>query len=176
MSTVENPRRPAPSGRARIIAGAIAAAAVATPFIVDLEENRLASYRDIVGVWTVCAGVTGPEAGPGKSYTDEQCADLNKRKVVHYLTGIANCVDRELPAEQWVALGSWTYNIGIGAACKSTLVRLLNAGEPAEVWCRQLLRWDYAGGRKVRGLTRRRIKELDWCLRGATTAGHPASQ
>ena len=51
-----------------------------------------------------------------------------------------------------------------GAACGSTLVRQINAGEPPEVWCRQLLRWDKAGGRTVRGLTLRRQAEYRVCI------------
>jgi lysozyme len=43
-------------------------------------------------------------------------------------------------------------------------VRQINAGEPPEVWCRQLLRWDKAGGRTVRGLTLRRQAEYRVCL------------
>ena len=46
----------------------------------------------------------------------------------------------------------------------STLVRQINAGEPPEVWCRQLLRWDKAGGRTVRGLTLRRQAEYRVCI------------
>jgi len=45
-------------------------------------------------------------------------------------------------------------------------VRQINAGAAPEVWCRQLLRWDYANGRKVRGLTRRRQAEYQMCIGG----------
>ena len=65
---------------------------------------------------------------------------------------------------QGVALLSIGFNIGGRALCRSTLVRLLNAGQPAAIWCKQILRWDKAGGRKIRGLTRRREAEYKVCL------------
>jgi lysozyme len=77
-----------------------------------------------------------------------------------HLRGVAKCIHQPLKQNEWVAIGSWTYNVGVGAACNSTLVRKINAGVP---WCAELLKWDRAGGRKVRGLTRRRQAEFEVC-------------
>lgn len=162
MNASEKPK--GGGAKALILASAMAAIGAVTVFTIDREGNELDSYRDIVGIWTVCGGVTGRDAGPGKSYTAAQCDEMNKRKVAEYLTGVAGCVNRPLTEGQWVALGSWAYNVGVPAACSSTLMRQLNAGQPAAVWCAQLLRWDYAGGKKVRGLTNRRKAEHKECV------------
>jgi lysozyme len=77
---------------------------------------------------------------------------------------VRRCVRVPLTDGQAVALRSLAFNIGGTALCRSTLARLANAGEPAFVWCRQLLRFVYAGGRKWRGLEIRRQKEYELCL------------
>lgn len=62
-----------------------------------------------------------------------------------------------------MALVSWSYNVGTGAACGSTLAKKANAGD----WqgaCNQLRRWDKAGGKPVKGLTNRRAAETKLCL------------
>jgi hypothetical protein len=45
----------------------------------------------------------------------------------------------------------------------STLIRLLNQGRHEEA-CRQLTRWNKAGGRELRGLTIRRANTMPYCL------------
>ncbi|RIQ11209.1 lysozyme, partial [Bordetella avium] len=62
-----------------------------------------------------------------------------------------------------VALASFVYNVGPGAYGGSTLTRKLRAGDLAGA-CRELPRWVYAGGNKLRGLERRRDAEMRICL------------
>ena len=59
---------------------------------------------------------------------------------------------------QFDALVSFTYNLGGGALQRSTLRRKINREEHAEV-PEQLMRWVWAGGRKLKGLVRRREAE-----------------
>jgi len=59
---------------------------------------------------------------------------------------------------QFDALVSFTYNLGSGALQRSTLRRVINRQHHNEV-PNQLMRWVWAGGRKLRGLTRRRTAE-----------------
>jgi GH24 family phage-related lysozyme (muramidase) len=79
--------------------------------------------------------------------------------------GLSQCVNIDLPENVQAALVSWTYNVGVNAACGSTLVRLLNQGDIVGA-CNQLPRWNIAGGKVVRGLTNRRMAEMDVCLNG----------
>lgn len=147
-------------GKGLVAAGALAAAGVAALFIAPWEGRELAPYQDIVDVWTVCYGST---TAPMREYTDAECQAILKGDVATHLSGVAKCIARPLDENEWVAVGSWTFNVGVRAACGSTLVRQINAGQPAEVWCRQLLRWNRAGGREVRGLTNRRQAEFKVC-------------
>nr|WP_238346264.1 lysozyme [Luteimonas saliphila] len=130
--------------------------------IAPWEGLRTDPYQDIVGVWTVCYGETNVEM---RRYTPAECEAMLGESVGRYVEGVAKCINRPLTVNQWAAIGSWTYNVGAKAACNSTLVRQINAGQPASTWCRQLLRWNRAGGREVRGLTNRRKAEFEVCLR-----------
>ena len=56
---------------------------------------------------------------------------------------------------QFDALVSFTFNLGGGALQRSTLRRKVNREEHHEV-PEQLMRWVWAGGRRLRGLIRRR--------------------
>lgn len=59
---------------------------------------------------------------------------------------------------QFDALVSFTFNLGGGALQRSTLRRKINREEHDEI-PRELMRWVWAGGRKLRGLIRRRAAE-----------------
>ncbi len=59
---------------------------------------------------------------------------------------------------QYDALVSFTFNLGGGALQRSTLRRKVNREEHNEV-PEQLMRWVWAGGRRLRGLMRRRKAE-----------------
>ena len=150
-----------------VVTGSVAACAAVvlavSAFVSPLEGRALKPYRDIVGVWTWCEGITTGERKA--SYTHAECDALLHTEVSKHLAGLDKCVKPDLTQGQWVALGSWTYNVGVGAACGSTLVKQINAGYPATTWCQQLLRWDRAGGKQVRGLTRRRQAEYRECVK-----------
>ena len=76
--------------------------------------------------------------------------------------GVRKCVKVPLYPHEFSAYTSFTYNVGIGAFCNSTLLKRLNAGQ-YDVACAELLRWNRSGGRVVRGLTLRRQAEYKEC-------------
>lgn len=59
---------------------------------------------------------------------------------------------------QFDSLVSFTFNLGSGALQRSTLRRVINRGHHHEV-PRQLKRWVWSGGHKLKGLVRRRHAE-----------------
>ena len=158
-------------GKTGIAAVLVIAAAV--PSVQQYEGRSLTAYRDIVGVWTICDGVTaGVRAG--QVATNAECDRLLSAELQVHADGLSACVvdtyEERLPIQTSAALVSWTYNVGVGAACSSTLVRKLNAGDYAGA-CDQLSRWNRAGGRAVRGLTIRREAERADCIAGLQGAG-----
>ena len=63
-----------------------------------------------------------------------------------------------LADDQFDALVSFTFNLGAGALQRSTLRRKVNREEHGEV-PPEFMRWVWAGGRKLKGLIRRRAAE-----------------
>lgn len=153
----------APKSRGPVIAGALAAVAATAALIAPWEGRELEPYFDVVGVLTVCYGSTLNVQR--RTHTPAECEALLRKDTARHLIGVAECVNRPLDRNEWVAVGSWSFNVGVNAACRSTLVRKINAGAPAEEWCRELLKWNRAGGREIRGLTRRRQAEYAECVK-----------
>jgi lysozyme len=73
------------------------------------------------------------------------------------------CITVPLHQYEWDAYVSLTYNIGSGAFCRSTLVRKLNAQDYTGA-CKEILRWNKAGGRVLNGLTKRRPADYNTCM------------
>jgi GH24 family phage-related lysozyme (muramidase) len=67
-------------------------------------------------------------------------------------------VQRSLTQEEFDALVSFVFNVGVGAFGSSTLLRKLNAGDRQGA-ADELLRWSRAGGRVLEGLLSRRRAE-----------------
>lgn len=145
-----------------VLAGALAAVVGTAALVRPWEGTELKPYRDLVGRLTWCTGET--HGTPKSEYTRAECDALLNTSIAKHLTGVAACINKPLAQHEWVALGSWTYNVGVGAACRSTLVRKINQGRPATEWCRELFRWNRAGGKVVRGLTNRRKAEYQVCM------------
>jgi len=144
--------------------GASAAAVIAlaaTALVQPWEGYSPTPYIDMVGVATYCYGDT---SRPDKTvYTQQECAEKLNSRLGSYLTGVSKCIKVPLGERQWAAVLSWTYNVGVAAACNSTLVRKINDGQPATTWCPELDRWVYAGGKHVPGLANRRAAERAMC-------------
>ena len=155
------------SGKFGIIGGSVAAVLMAAAaFIQPWEGTVPKAYFDVVGVLTICTGHTGPDVYKGQEVSKAQCDALLVSDIGKTYTQLAGCARSAVTPNQAVALLSLGFNIGGRALCRSTLMWMLNAGEPAAQWCKQILRWDKAGGRKIKGLTRRREAETKLCLQG----------
>lgn len=144
--------------------GALALALVA--FVGGWEGLRLGAYRDGGGVPTICYGATRA-VRMGDVSTRADCDARLTADLIEHETGLRACLRAPdaIPDPVYLAFVSWAFNVGTGAACKSTLVRLANAGDLRGA-CEQLPRWNKDNGRIVRGLTNRRIAERDLCLSG----------
>ncbi|MBT8152759.1 lysozyme [Epibacterium ulvae] len=135
----------------------------AVSFVGQWEGLRTEAYRDIVGVWTVCYGET-KGVTPIDRYSKAECDRMLGARVLEFERELDRCLTGSVPVGAKIAFVSWAYNVGVGAACRSTLVRKANVGDVRGA-CNELPRWNRAGGRVVRGLTNRRMSERDLCLR-----------
>jgi lysozyme len=101
--------------------------------IKNFEGLRLNAYRDSAGIWTIGYGSTryhdGKSVRPGDKLANEIQADaLFDNTLGQYEDAVNNMVRTSITQNQFDALVSFTYNEGIGALKKSTLLRKLNEG------------------------------------------------
>lgn len=137
--------------------------------IKRFEGLRLTAYPDPGSrdgtPWTIGYGST---TGVRKGMTITQ-AEADRRLVADLATAEA-AVDRlvkvPLTDNQFGALVSFTFNVGVGAFECSTLLKKLNAQQydavPAE-----LARWNKNDGKVMQGLTNRRAAEAGLWAKGA---------
>jgi lysozyme len=154
-----------PSRRALAAIVGTAAAAALLAFTPVQEGRVLKTYRDLGGVLTYCDGAT-ENAQAGRTYTPAECDAQLDRDLERHAAGIAKCVPMErLTDGQKIAFVDAAFNIGVPAFCGSSMARRANAGDMPGA-CDALLLWNKVGGREVAGLTKRRQRERELCLKG----------
>lgn len=145
--------------------------------IKSFEGLRLTAYRCPAGVWTIGYGTTSA-AGVGKieagmKITQVQAESMLIRSLVDYEEGVLRALVIRPTQNQFDALVSLAYNIGIGAMSKSSVVKALNRGDVAKAGDSFML-WNKAGGKVLPGLVRRREAEKTLFLRSSGSAKSPA--
>lgn len=132
--------------------------AAAVDLIKRFESLSLSAYPDPAtrGVpWTVGWGHTGPDV-TRHTVWDQAEADVALERDIE--ESAKELYGLELTQNEFDALTSFVFNVGGDAFAKSTLRRKLLAGDHAGA-ADEFLRWNYAAGRVMRGLTRRRQAE-----------------
>lgn len=148
--------------RARVAAAGLVLSAAGFVGIVSWEGYREAAYVPVPGdVPTIGFGTTeGVKLG---DRTSPPAALQRALKDASKFEGaIKRCVLVPLHQHEYDAYSSLAYNVGGGAFCGSTLVRLLNASDYAGA-CAQISRWDNGPRGPLPGLTRRRAQERTLC-------------
>ena len=131
--------------------------------IKEFEGFRGTAYKDAVGVLTIGYGTTamagvGITPKAGMTITEAQASDYLLKGVEKFAAQIEAGIKVPVNENQFGAMVSLAYNIGPGAFLKSTLLKKLNAGDTPGASA-QFLVWNKAGGKVLRGLTRRREAE-----------------
>lgn len=113
----------------------------------------------------------------GDTIRPPQALALTLREVRKGETTLHRCVTAPLTQGEFDSLVSLAYNVGAGAVCNSTMVRLHNAGQHAQA-CAEFDRWVYFQGRDCRdpahrcgGLPKRRATERAMCEGGTSPHG-----
>src|SRR5579871_2381626 len=106
--------------------------------VKDSEGCILHAYKDAVGVWTIGYGCIcyrdGSKVKEGDKITQDKADDLLAWQVGLKATGVNNLIHPyAINQNQFDALVDFTYNLGIGALEKSTLLQKLkvNVNDPA---------------------------------------------
>lgn len=149
--------------RVRVLLASLALSAAGFVGIASREGYTDRAVIPIPGdVPTIGFGTTG-----GVKLGDKTTPPAALRRALQDITkfegAVKQCVTVPLHQHEYDAYLSLAYNIGSGAFCSSTLVRELNQGR-YENACKQILRWNRAGGRVVQGLVNRRKAEYQTCV------------
>jgi lysozyme len=130
--------------------------------IRESEGFRERAYRDAVGVWTIGYGHTSaagaPHVTPAMRVTRAEAEDILARDVAMFVKGVRKLLACELADEQFSALVSFAYNVGLTNFAASSVLKAVNSGDFDAV-PRRLALWVKAGGRTLPGLVRRRAAE-----------------
>jgi lysozyme len=139
------------------------AAVIAVAVAGTFEGVRHTAYLDVTGTPTICYGRTHG-VYPGMTATQAECRAWLTQDMRRADAGIQRCVSKPLTDSQRAALDDLAYNVGVGAVCRSSMVRLINAGAAPDVWCKHILRYVYADGQVLPGLVKRRRAEYEICV------------
>jgi lysozyme len=121
------------------------------------EGCRTNAYQCPAGVWTIGYGHTGT-AKRGMMISHEQAEGLLKKDLSRFESAVIELVKVPLVQNQFDALVSFTYNVGVTAFKRSTLLVRLNARQPYAA-AKQFRRWVTANGKELPGLVKRREEE-----------------
>ena len=91
------------------------------------EGTRHNAYKDTKGIWTIGVGHTGPEVLPDLIWSDKEVFDQLKRDVAKTEDCINSLVKVPLTQNQFDALSSFIFNVGVGAFIRSTMLKKINA-------------------------------------------------
>ncbi|MGE8598008.1 MAG: lysozyme [Acinetobacter calcoaceticus] len=130
--------------------------------ICNFEGLKLSAYDDGTGVWTIGYGTTrypnGKRVSEGDRCTLEQAKAYMQHDLKIFERAVNSSVKVPLKQNQFDALVSLAYNIGVGAFKHSTLLKKLNSGDYKEA-ANQFDVWVNAGGKRLQGLVNRRAME-----------------
>lgn len=126
--------------------------------IKSFEGCKLEAYKDIVGVWTVGFGHTGNDVYEKQRISQEEAEELLKDDLCKFEAGVASLLKVKVSENQFSALVSFAYNLGLGNLKSSLLLRCINKNNVVGAEG-EFKKWNHAGGKVVEGLTRRREAE-----------------
>jgi lysozyme len=141
--------------------------------LMQWEGFKTNVYKDAAGLPTIGVGhlltpeerasgsviIDGRPCAYGHGLSNGQVEALLAQDLVRFEKAVNDCVTAALQQNQFDALVSFSFNVGIGAFKESSLLKALNEGKYADV-PDQLRRWTKAGGQTVQGLVNRRENEV----------------
>jgi GH24 family phage-related lysozyme (muramidase) len=145
------------------------------------EGVRTLAYKDSVGVWTIGVGHTGAAGLPapcaGMEISHQAALDLFKLDLRQYVGEVNRAVKVDCTQNQFDAMVSLCFNIGVAGFAGSSVVRDLNEGD-LERAAQAFLLWDHP----EELLGRRQAERAQFLLSGdgaplwdATAAVEPAA-
>ena len=133
------------------------------------EELRLKAYLCPAKIPSISYGVTRYENGSkvklGDEITKERAEELFRNTLEGFEKKVERLIKVPVNENQFSALVSFSYNVGIGNLKTSTLLKKLNSRDYIGA-SNEFERWIYSNGKKLEGLRKRRKSEKELFLEG----------
>lgn len=133
--------------------------------IAEREGERLTAYPDPAtggDPWTIGVGHTGG-VEEGDTITQDESRAFLSADLATAEAAINRGVKVPISQNEFDALCSFTFNVGVANFMTSTLLRLLNIGDHKDA-ANEFPKWNRAAGRVMAGLVTRRAGERDQFL------------
>lgn len=123
-------------------------------------------YLDSIGVPTIGYGFTYYPNGKRVTMNDspiseEHATTLLAEIIKPYEVGVDSMTRDDITQNQFNALVSFAYNLGVKSLQGSTLLKKVNRNPNDKTIRDEFLKWVNAGGKKLQGLVNRRNKEAE---------------
>ena len=128
------------------------------------EGVRAKPYRCPAGYWTIGVGhlITRgklPNTWLDRELESDEINALLKKDLIKFENGVLRLLHPKQPTQsEFDALVSFSFNLGLGCFQRSTVRSAFKRDDKKRAG-EVLLKYCYAGGRKLKGLIRRRIAE-----------------
>jgi lysozyme len=134
--------------------------------IKQFEGLKLKPYLCPASICTIGYGNTYYPDGSKVKLTDpaitaQKAEELLKFLVQSYEKGVDSFCRDDINQNQFDALTSFAYNVGVGNLQKSTLIKKVNANPNDPAIRLEFMKWNKGAGKVLAGLTRRRQAEAD---------------
>jgi lysozyme len=131
--------------------------------IKQFEGCKLKAYKCPAGLWTISWGLTfypdGTKVKEGDVITQQQAEDYFNAIVDDFAKGVDVLVKSNVTANNFSAIVSFAFNVGMGNFRRSTLLRKVNANPKDPSIRAEFMKWVRANDRVMQGLVRRREAE-----------------
>ena len=132
----------------------------------QFEGCRLTAYQDSVGVWTIGFGTTAG-VKEGQTISQVKAEEYLRSDLAIFEKAVTESIKVPVNQNQFDALVSFTYNVGVSAFRSSTLLNLINEKTDKKVVAAEFSKWVKAGNQTLPGLVSRRKAESELFLKGA---------
>jgi lysozyme len=132
--------------------------------IQEFEGLSLVPYLCSAKVATIAYGSTFYPSGKKVTMNDQPISLLTakwmlKETADKFAADVDKLVKSKLTQNQFNALVSFAFNLGVTALGRSTLLKKVNVNPNDITITNEFLKWNKAGGKVLNGLTKRRTKE-----------------
>jgi len=136
--------------------------------VAEFEGLRLKAYPDPATGGepiTIGYGTTiypdGKKVKLGDIITEEYAKSMLLHDLNTFSVKVSSLVKSNINQNQFDALVSFSYNVGVGNLKKSTLLKKVNISPNDKTISAEFMRWNRGGGKILKGLIKRRRKESE---------------